>query len=1356
MGRHTRMVWVALACIGAIIAVYACGGKGARTIPQIFSANGAHEHATSPITTKPEDILMKRLTAAFENALAARAGKSVAAAPSGEDNLIVDLNYTLNGLEGNHLTWHYRNLGDYNQDGVVNIADLTPLAMHFGETIAENPLVEVIDGDMDVIVGIGDAGVIGTYFQNTVSAYVVESSAAEDGEYAEVGRVEFADATGGTDGWKGFAFALTSADALWYRVVPVDAQDARGIPSMPVQFQSPSLAPRIISISPSRVEPDTLTEMVAVVQGEEPFTYEWYFAATDMPAYSTDASPKVYFKDLGRHVCRLKVTNAHGQHTYYFAVLVAPTEYPPFIFKLWPTTATANTTTQFFAQASGTEPLSWHWNFGGGAIPNESNEAWPKVKLSQPGTYNASLTVTNALGQDTYYFTLTITPATMPPVIERVWPTAVTAYTQTQLYAQVSGTEPLTWHWDFGGGAIPNETNDAWPTIKPRMEGSYESSLTVVNSQGQDTYDFILEVGSEDQPPVINSAWPVFTEEHSQTQFFAEVSGAEQLNWQWDFGGGAIPNESTDAAPVVQVSAAGQYDCTLHVTNALGSADYVFTYVVAPSGTWRMFGRESTHNSRSTLTGPQNATVKWRYSAGAGPFSNAVVNSEGTIFVGNSSGFRYAINPDGTLQWKQGYYTPEAMGYPTITIDGTTKWRYGEPGEERASTIGPDGSEYSIYNNFGNPRLDANNADGSRWSCIVTAFDSSPTIGPERTIYVAGYDAGYDGEVSAISPHGIIKWSCNIGGFVSGSLAVGADGTVYAGSDHTGLSALSPNGSLLWCYEIDEAIQSSPAIGEDGTIYIGSDDGYLYAINPNGTLKWRFSLGGSATGRPAIGGDGTVYVTSDGVSSGTLYAVKEDGTLLWSFQAKPWKGASPAIGFDGTLYIGNSDGIFYAFQGDSPARIESVSPTVWRAGGEVTLKAVVSGSEPLSYSWDFGGGATPNSSSDESPTVTLNSAGDYNARLIVSNSYGEDVYDFTLASFSPLPPGDWSMFGREPTHNRRSPYIGPQTSNLMWRLVVNGNRSSPAIASDGTIYIGSSNKGLSAVSPDGTIKWSCDIGAANNSSPGIGADGTVYIGSLDGYIYAISPDGDLIWRYETRNSIRSSPTIGVDGTIMVIGSDGYLIALNPDGSLKWRYPYESYSNQYLPSPAIGEDEIVYFAGDYYLKALYPDGSVKWDSWLYYDDASSPSIAADGVIYTSFVGDYYNPFSLWAINSDGSLKWYQELYPSYYYETSSSTAIGADGTIYVGSADYYLYAISPGGTLKWRYLTGNSVGSSPALGADGTIYVGSNDSYIYALNPDGTLKWRYKAGGSVHSSPAIGNDGTLYVCSDLGYLYAFHD
>ncbi|MCK4394788.1 PQQ-binding-like beta-propeller repeat protein [Candidatus Bipolaricaulota bacterium] len=326
---------------------------------------------------------------------------------------------------------------------------------------------------------------------------------------------------------------------------------------------------------------------------------------------------------------------------------------------------------------------------------------------------------------------------------------------------------------------------------------------------------------------------------------------------------------------------------------------------------------------------------------------------------------------------------------------------------------------------------------------------------------------------------------------------------------------------------------------------------------------------------------------------------------------------------------------------------------------------------------------------------------------------------------------------------------------LRWRYETGGSvNSSPAIGADGTVYVGSTDRYLYALTSDGRLKWRYETGQIVVSSPAIGADGTVYVASDGNCIYALTPDGRLKWRYEgmppraLESDVYSSPAIGADGTVYVGSAEGYLYALTPDGRLKWRYETRTVSS----SPAIGADGTVYVVGswDDYLYALTPDGRLKWrydmrGSVWSSQVVSSPAIGADGTVYVGSVDG-----CLYALTPDGRLRWR--------YKTGqivvSSPAIGADGTVYVGSVDRYLYALISDGRLKWRYETG-SVWSSPAIGADGTVYVGSTDRYLYALTSDGRLKWRYKTGWGVSSSPAIGADGTVYVGSGDDYLYALH-
>ena len=115
---------------------------------------------------------------------------------------------------------------------------------------------------------------------------------------------------------------------------------------------------------------------------------------------------------------------------------------------------------------------------------------------------------------------------------------------------------------------------------------------------------------------------------------------------------------------------------------------------------------------------------------------------------------------------------------------------------------------------------------------------------------------------------------------------------------------------------------------------------------------------------------------------------------------------------------------------------------------------------------------------------------------------------------------------------------------LKWSYMTLGEvHSSPAIGSDGTIYVGSGDNRLYAINPDGTLKWSYATGDSIYSSPAIGSDGTIYVGSGDHSLYAINTNGTLKWSYATGNSVRSSPAIGSDGTIYVGSLDNKLYAI---------------------------------------------------------------------------------------------------------------------------------------------------------------------------------------------------------------------
>ncbi|MTK64806.1 MAG: PQQ-binding-like beta-propeller repeat protein [Methanobacterium sp.] len=351
-------------------------------------------------------------------------------------------------------------------------------------------------------------------------------------------------------------------------------------------------------------------------------------------------------------------------------------------------------------------------------------------------------------------------------------------------------------------------------------------------------------------------------------------------------------------------------------------------------------------------------------------------------------------------------------------------------------------------------------------------------------------------------------------------------------------------------------------------------------------------------------------------------------------------------------------------------------------------------------------------------------------------------------------------FHHDHNNTGQSEYKGPQTNNTKWIFTTGkGIASSPTIGTDGTIYVGSEDKNLYALYPNGTVKWSFNSGSPIVVSPTIDDNGIIYFGTTtNNMFYAIYPNGTQKWNYTSSNGsmITTSPTIANDGTIYFGTANkqyynkSTFTALNPDGSLKWNFL--NIIGIFLSSPAIGSDGTIYFGSeDSNLYAVNPNGTLKWNFTTNGMITSSPAIGSDGTIY--FGSEDNNTY---ALNPNGTLKW---TYKTGGY-VDSSPSIAKDGTIYIASGNGFLYAITKDGILKWKYSIYNGTPpfqlSSPAIGSDGVIYVGSSDGCLYTFNPNGTLKWKYKTGKFIDSSPSIGSDGTLYFGSEDHNLYAIHD
>ncbi|MCZ7392523.1 MAG: PQQ-binding-like beta-propeller repeat protein [Candidatus Methanoperedens sp.] len=313
---------------------------------------------------------------------------------------------------------------------------------------------------------------------------------------------------------------------------------------------------------------------------------------------------------------------------------------------------------------------------------------------------------------------------------------------------------------------------------------------------------------------------------------------------------------------------------------------------------------------------------------------------------------------------------------------------------------------------------------------------------------------------------------------------------------------------------------ATPAFASDWSMFKNdlSHSGFTTdTVNPPLTLKWTYDLGYDTESSPVIVGN-VLYV---GSNYGIHAIDVESGKELWRTSTDGFVKAVPTV-VDGVLYVGPDARQFVA--------IDTKDGTI---------------------KWAY-----------------KNTTGGYQHSAAVVNNL---VYVETDGTFYAL---------------------NVQTGEPAWvSLIGRVSESSPAVA--GGLIVFGTDKGLIMALDEtsGKEKWRYDSGIADVVSSPLIANGTVFIGSNDGDIYALTMNGVLKWKYSTGNNVESSPSIK-DGTIFVGSRDSNLYAIDAQtGALKWQFMAGGYVDS---SPAISNDVVYFGARSNMIYALDADtGRVLW-------------------------------------------------------------------------------------------------------------------------------------------------------------------
>jgi outer membrane protein assembly factor BamB len=354
-------------------------------------------------------------------------------------------------------------------------------------------------------------------------------------------------------------------------------------------------------------------------------------------------------------------------------------------------------------------------------------------------------------------------------------------------------------------------------------------------------------------------------------------------------------------------------------------------------------------------------------------------------------------------------------------------------------------------------------------------------IGTNGTIYTGGLN-GSTAYLYALPADGISTvyfWPTFVASAPSGHPVVAKDGRVALVCGGV-MELFKPSSSYTTSKYSSAALSlvNSPAIAPDGAIWVGTTSGYVYKYTDTGTAlsisatynQILTTFGATAaTTDPVISSAGRLYI---GLTNGRLFAFDLGAGYLWHqlFGSGAAIYTTPAI-VGGTIYFGTDDGTVFAIPDSSTIPL----PTWTLALSTVTLRSNLVISADGSRLYIVG--------ADTASTVSL--------------------YAIDTAS-----------------------------GTLRWTATRGGTSyGSPAVDKSGVVYVcvGEAASGTVYALKDWgdsfSTRWSCALPSApGSSSPIIGGDGTIYAGTSDGMVYAISngtPAATTGWPMTGRNARHS-------------------------------------------------------------------------------------------------------------------------------------------------------------------------------------------------------------------------------------------
>ncbi|GEM_PF-2835096 len=562
-------------------------------------------------------------------------GRAAAVAPETELSAVNDFKVIALPTGIARLEWTYRNQGDYNQDKLVAVTDLTEVGRYFevGQDDTGWETAQLADGNNDGRVTVSDITPLGVNYERRVEGYRVYAGTTPGvaANWEALADLPFADgAVPEGDQRLSFEYVVDDpVDQSFYRVVPYDGEH-EGIAGNAAQFNT--VAPMVSVQVPEVMQGGEEAQWIAEwVQGTPPYEITWEFgggaddigpievqgSSSEIETYGADVQDVLMINDdpldSANYSYTVTVTDDYGlTGTAVGEYTVGPNPSPQITVTV-PDDMAGHQLADWTAEwIGGVAPCTIAWEFGGGAediaaaeatSPDEQQVIMLNDSETESADYTYSVTVTDSLGNDgVSEGEYTVGP--LEPMIVTVdVPDNMRGGLNANWHASwTAGAPPFEVSWEFGGGSYDHaETWGGFERYRrttmfnsSRIKGAqYTYTVTITDSLGSNGVASGDYTVGPDPHPLITVTVPdnMFGEQDAAWE--AEwIGGTGPFTIEWEFHGGADdidPYEASSPALLLatmfnpSMTEDTQYSYSVTVENSEGFHDAVSgEYTVGP------------------------------------------------------------------------------------------------------------------------------------------------------------------------------------------------------------------------------------------------------------------------------------------------------------------------------------------------------------------------------------------------------------------------------------------------------------------------------------------------------------------------------------------------------------------------------------------------------------------------------------------------------------------------------------------------------------------------------------------------------------------------------------------------------